>query len=59
MDALAHECMFKAPVVKETIEERVPTASVEPIKTKDGVTKAEDTSKNVQFSIHITLYIVS
>ena len=45
MDALAHECMFKAPTEKETVEDRLPTAPVEPIKTKDGVTKAEDTSK--------------
>ena len=46
MDALAHECMFKVPAVKDTAEERLPTAPVEPIKTKDGATKAEDTSKN-------------
>ena len=47
MDALAHECMFKVPVVKESVEERPPTTSVEPIKTKDGATKAEDTGRNV------------
>jgi len=37
--------MFRAPSVKETTEERIPTASVEPIKTKDGATKAEDTGR--------------
>ena len=53
VDALAHECMFKAPVVKDTIEERLPPAPAEPIKTKDGTTKAEDASKTLH-----TLYVI-
>ena len=51
VDALAHECMFKAPVVKDVAEERIQTAVVEPIKTKDNATKAEDTSKRCDIMV--------
>ena len=45
MDALAQDCMFRSPLAKDGTEDRPPATVVEPIKTKDGTTKAEDTGK--------------
>ena len=45
MDALAQDCMFRSPLAKDVAEDQQPATLVEPIKTKDGTTKAEDTGK--------------
>ena len=45
VDALAQDCMFRSPLAKDVAEDQQPATLVEPIKTKDGTTKAEDTGK--------------
>jgi len=43
--------MFRSPLAtKDVTEERQPATLVEPVKTKDSITKAEDTGK--QYSMH-------
>jgi len=37
--------MFRSPLAKDVSEDRQPATLVEPIKTKDGTTKAEVTGK--------------
>ncbi|XP_065887683.1 F-box-like/WD repeat-containing protein TBL1X [Dysidea avara] len=53
VDALAQDCMFRSPLAKDVAEDQQPATLVEPIKTKDGTTKAEDTAEAMEVDRHV------